>query len=448
MMRRCILSSLLTLPVVTSACASGGVAPETAHVSDAIRARTGAGIRTEPDAAALPAGVSLEDGISESDAIAVALWNSPSFRATLSDLGIARADLVEAGMLRNPIFSLLFPWGPKQLEWTVQFPLEVLWQRPKRVAAAEVNARAVGERLVYDGLTLVGEVRRAHAETLAAQQRADLAGGIATVTDRIRDITESRLRAGDISELESRTARNDAAQAAALVATLAHDREASRIALLGLMGVDHAAPSATVVPRSDGNIAPCSSDTAGLLETALASRPDVRAAEIGIEAAGARAKWERTRVVNLIAVLDANGRGSQGFELGPGLGGEVPIFSRNQGAIARADVEIERAGYSYAAVRLRVSTEVRTALVRFNQARQANDIWTREIVPSLEAEQGQAEAAYRVGELALIALLDVNRRLADARLRALDASASLARAAIALDQSVGRVCARDEDSSR
>ena len=126
----------------------------------------------------------------------------------------------------------------------------------------------------------------------------------------------------------------------------------------------------------------------------------------------------------------------------------MPIFSRNQGAIARADVEIERAGYSYAAVRLRVSTEVRTALIRFNQARQANDIWTRGIVPSLETEQGQAEAAYRAGELALITLLDVDRRLADARLRALDASASLARAAIALDQSVGRVCAGDEDSSR
>ena len=57
-----------------------------------------------------------------------------------------------------------------------------------------------------------------HAETLAAQQRANLAGGIATVTDGTRDITEARLRAGDISELESRTARNDAAQAAALVA--------------------------------------------------------------------------------------------------------------------------------------------------------------------------------------------------------------------------------------
>ena len=34
--------------------------------------------------------------------------------------------LEQSGLLRNPIFSLLFPSGPKQLEWTLQFPFEAL----------------------------------------------------------------------------------------------------------------------------------------------------------------------------------------------------------------------------------------------------------------------------------------------------------------------------------
>ena len=54
-----------------------------------------------------------------------------------------------------PILSLLFPFGPKQLEFTLQYPFEVLWQRPARVDAARLNAQAIGERLVWDALSLV-----------------------------------------------------------------------------------------------------------------------------------------------------------------------------------------------------------------------------------------------------------------------------------------------------
>jgi cobalt-zinc-cadmium efflux system outer membrane protein len=263
---------------------------------------------------------------------------------------------------------------------------------------------------------------------------------IARVAERIREITEARLREGDISDLESRATRNDAAQAAALLQTLTHDRDASRVALLALIGVDDLPASAAIVARADAGAVACAGDAAGLIELALASRPDVRAAEIAIEAAGQLARWERSRVVNLIAALDANGQGREGYEVGPGIGLDLPVFFRNQGAIGRAASEIERASHAYTAVRLKVSSEVRTALVRLTQAQEAERVWTREILPSLETEQRQAESAYRVGELPLISLLDVTRRLGDARLRAVDASASLGRAAVTLDQSVGRIC--------
>src|SRR5262245_50681307 len=129
-------------------------APTPEDVDAGIRARTAAGIRLAGDEP-LPPDVNLTDGLTQEEAVAIALWNSPSFQATLADLGIARADLAEAGLLRNPIFSLLFPLGPKQLEFTLQYPFDALIQRPKRVAAARLNARAIGERLVWDALALV-----------------------------------------------------------------------------------------------------------------------------------------------------------------------------------------------------------------------------------------------------------------------------------------------------
>ena len=94
--------------VVSAGCATTGGAPTPGDVDAAIRARMPGGLRLEGQEP-LPPDVNIADGLTQEEAVAIALWNSPSFQATLADLGIARADLAEAGLLRNPILSLLFP---------------------------------------------------------------------------------------------------------------------------------------------------------------------------------------------------------------------------------------------------------------------------------------------------------------------------------------------------
>ncbi len=433
------LSAAVALVVGSTGCASTNGAPSHLDVDAAIRDRTAeARLRLE-EQAPLPPDVSLADGLTQEEAVAVALWNSPSFRATLVDLGIARADLAEAGLLRNPIFSLLFPLGPKQLEFTLQYPLDLLVQRPARVAAARLNAQAIGERLVWDALSLVAQVRTAHADAVVADRRLALAAENADLAGRLAGITDAQLRAGDISELESRAPRSGAARAESMRRAAQHDRDLARLTLAMLIGLDR--PADAIAPQLSAayDAAPCQVDE-GRLQEALASRPDVRAAELGIEAATARARWERTRVLALIGILDANGKGIEGFEMGPGIGADLPLFNRNQGGIARATAEIERASQLYAAARLRVIADVRSADVRVSQAREAFDAWHNEIMPSLEIELRQAESAYKAGEVALLSVLDVGRRLVDGRMRQLDAEADLFRSRIALERAIGRDC--------
>ena len=163
--------------------------------------------------AELPLDVSIEDGLTETEAIAIALWNNAGFQESLADLGIARADLVQAGLLRNPVFSLLLPWGPKQLEATARWPIDALWQRPKRVAAARLNVEAVGERLVARGLNLVADTRLVVCGAASRARVGQLAIENAQLARRIGDLSRSRLNAGDISELEADTADTDAARA-------------------------------------------------------------------------------------------------------------------------------------------------------------------------------------------------------------------------------------------
>ena len=189
---------------------------------------------------ALPPDVNLADGLTQEEAVAIALWNSPSFQATLVDLGVARADLAEAGLLRNPIFSLLFPIGPKQLEFTLQYPFDVLVQRPARVAAAKLNAQAIGERLVWDALSLVAQVRTAHADAIVADRRLTLATENADLTRRLADITDAACARA--TSASSRRARREAAAARAEVVRRAaqHDRDLARLTLAALLGLDRA----------------------------------------------------------------------------------------------------------------------------------------------------------------------------------------------------------------
>src|SRR4029453_12840845 len=98
--------------------------------------------------------VSLYDGLTENHPVAIALWNNPALQAEMTALGLARADLIEAGQLRNPSLTLIFPFSTRILESVANWPFEALWQRPRRVAAAKLEQERVGESLVPRPLDL------------------------------------------------------------------------------------------------------------------------------------------------------------------------------------------------------------------------------------------------------------------------------------------------------
>ena len=97
---------------------------------------------------------SLDDGLTSEEAVSIALWNSPSFQATLADLGIARADLVEAGLLRNPVFSLLFPVGAQAARMDAAVPVR------RDLAAAQARGGGATERAGRRRAAGVGRARR------------------------------------------------------------------------------------------------------------------------------------------------------------------------------------------------------------------------------------------------------------------------------------------------
>ncbi len=430
---------------------AGCVSPreDLGKVSADLEQRTGHSVMNrKPGAASLLAGVVIEDGLTEDEAVTLALWNNALFQETLADLGLSRADLVQAGMLPNPTFSMLIPVGAKPLELTAKYPFEILWLRPKRVAAAKLDYERTAQRLVQSGLDLIRDVRVAFADLSLANQRIQLAGETHSLNQRIAELSQARLKAGDASELEAGNSTVDVLQAQEQVTRLRQD---ARIAgerlrhLIGL-GVEQWAARIMDAPlplRAEPEVQV-------LVTNALAARPDLKAAEIGLEAAGKRIGLARAEVFTLAAGINAKEIGSgssKEFLTGPTVDLTVPILNQNQGGIAQAKAKLEKAARQYYTVRDRIVLEVRESHTRLAQARESHELWRGKILPPLEESVRQAGKAYEAGDVSYLFVLETSRKLHDARLKEVTAAADWRRAAAELDRSVGHRLGPTENSS-
>lgn len=421
---------------------------QTEKVSKQIEDRTGHGLNLTAKSM-LPAGVSLDDGLSEDEAVAVALWNNPTLQADLTALGLARADLIEAGQLRNPNLTLIFPFSFRVLEAVALWPFDAIWQRHHRVAAAKLEQDRISQSLVINAIDLVRDVRLAYADYALAQSRSRIAAQASRERGEIAVIVNAQFRAGEISELETNASRVEAKLAEEQAARLRYDVTTAQDRLRFLLGFKAGDPPFILSqPDSPGanpvvtvNASFNSSATNPLdelLKQAFDARPELKAAELAIEAAGQRAKWERSRILAVSAIAKEYGRGANGFEQGPGLMIDLPIFNRNQGAISRAEAEIERAAKQLIATRHRVSTEVQQAYNQLEQAGESLRQWRSNVLPQLEREIRLAEKSYSAGDVSYLFVLQTTQRLTDAHLREVDMQAALARAKAQLERSVGR----------
>ena len=417
-----------------------GCAPHPVHdrdyVSGEIDRRSGQGLQEEPaDTSSIPQGINLGDGLSEKESVAIALWNNPRLKADLADLGFARADLIEAGMIPNPVFSLLFPLGPKQMEFTLSYAIDVLWQRPRRVAGAKINTEKVAENLVNHGLALVRDVHVSFAELNLAMEKLGIMEDEAELDAEIAEIALIRKQAGDISELEETAFHLAASRTREGAITVRRDMEIRKIRFLTLLGLISQYADIQINPDPVSITEP--PDPEVLIETGLACRPDLRAAELEIEMAGERLGWERSKIINLTALLDANAEGTSGFEMGPGIDFEIPLFYFNQGGTTRARTEIQRAADNYLALQQSIRAEILEAFQGYTSARQSYEFLENEILPQAEMAVENGEKAYGSGEISYLEFLEFRRQLLQIRLRIVEAETEVRKSIASIYYSIG-----------
>ena len=387
--------------------------------------RTVAGSFSWPDG--LTAGKALTTG----QCVAVALWNSPDYQVALADLGIARSEVVKAGQVANPTLSALFPSNDKAFEAALKLPIEALWLRPKRIALAETELEATAARLTQAGADLARDIRLAAAKVLLVREQADLAGGNGRVFDEMARIAGTREKAGENGGLELSQARADAALAAQEKERLKYEERLAMEKLRNLMGM--AQHPGTLELITDGSFAAQHDSVGPSVREAIRSRADVRAAELGVIAAGQRVGLTKAEVFSLTAVAKfTDGAGTQ-----PGFDLPLPIFNQNQAARVLADAQLEKAMRQLAAARHRAAADTRESLAKLNQACVVSAGW-KKVLPELQSALAKARTAVTEGEAHPLLALDAARRLFDARSKAAESRFRQAEAAAELRRALGK----------
>ena len=411
-------------------------------VSDQVRQRTGfdlaPSISETPATFSLPPGLTSTEQLSARDAVAIALWNNADLQADLAALDVSRTELTEAALFKNPSFSTLFAVGPKPFEFLLAWPIEELWQRKQRVKAAQLNVDSVATGLVQNGLNLIRDVRLAYTDLWFAESRARILQDSSDLRGRIAAFAQKRRDAGDGTGLEVSLARADSQSNAELARMSLADVEVVRARLRYLLGLRQQDRPLSIAVQPSAPPQPLPPISV-LFETAASNRPDLRAAEISVQAAAEKAKWERSQVLAMLApTLSIKEVGTDGLRAGPGLNMEIPILSRNQGRISRADAEVVRSGKLYAALRARIEHEVVDAYNRAQQAQTALIQLQQQVRPAVEQSIQLSQRAYENGDILLLSVLEASRQRHDLDLREAEVSAAQQRALAELERAVGK----------
>src|SRR4051812_4337157 len=125
-------------------------------------------------------------------AVQIALLNNRNLQATYEDLGVGQADVVQAGLLRNPVFDgdVKFPegGGDPKIEMTVTQDFLDIFFIPLRRKVAEDQFEIAKLRVTGAVLDLTAQVRAMYVAHEAAEQTLELRRTVTAATEASYDL--------------------------------------------------------------------------------------------------------------------------------------------------------------------------------------------------------------------------------------------------------------------
>lgn len=393
----------------------------------------------------------LAGGLTADEAVQVCLLNNPRLQAAFFDVGIARADVVQSGLLSNPSLgvSLRLPSGGglANLEAGLAQNIVDLWQIPARKRVAERTLDRAVLELARQAGVLATEAKTAYYHAVAADRAQTITSENLDIVRQLLDLTLARQEAGVGTGVDVNLSRSELRETELVLRSAKLAAFVARSELATLLGLTMSPDNLELTEALPGP-PEWTLTVERLLETARAWRLDIKAANQALEAAAANVKLERLRVFPVVELgfelergerkrSRGEGRRDEGtkarredegtdFIIGPSIGLELPIFDQNQAQIAVADYAYFQAAKMLDALVREVTQETRLAHARAQTAWDTARFYRDRLLPLRETNLELARDAYGAGKASFLSVLEAQRTLLEARagyVGALEASA-------------------------
>jgi cobalt-zinc-cadmium efflux system outer membrane protein len=292
----------------------------------------------------------------------------------------------------------------------------------RRLADAGVSRARASTDAALRALDL--EVVSAFYEAMFAERSAELAERSADLAQRAAEAADRRRKAGEITDLDANLARSALGRARAASLAARADRTIAISRLGVLVG---AGPEDVLALR--GDLRPPPLPDARALRAQAASRPDVRALDAERAVAAAEHDQAQAGALPQLSVWASYQReDTEAIVLG-GLRFTLPTWNRAQGDREAAAAKQRRAIATREATLRAAERQIGDAIAAYTQAREAVDVFERDVVPVLDDSEQLLQKAIAAGQIAVGDYLVARQEILAGRREHLERLLALARAA-------------------
>jgi len=387
-------------------------------------------------------GSMLQGDLSVYAALQIALLNNRSLQSTFEQLGIAQADLLQAGFLENPHFSAEVRFPEKSTDHTntefavTQNILDFIFL-PLRKKIAKEQLEQTKSQIAEAILNLIAEVKLAYYELQSAVQVEALQQTVLQAAKLAAEFSKRQYEAGNINELEWATQQSFVGQAKLDLIHSKEDILMAREHLIRLMGLSTYDSNWNVLAQLKA-IPAAEPPLIDLEELALSQRFDLIAARQEIKILQKRFSLAQIANVDSIDVGVSTERDPDGERvIGPTFDLEVPIFERGQGTNDRLQAQIRQSKQQLLALENKARSEVRTLLGQLRINRQMVEAYRDTVIPLRTRIIGLAQKHYNYMLIGVFQMLEAKQDEVKAQLEYIESVRDYWIARAQLERAVG-----------
>jgi cobalt-zinc-cadmium efflux system outer membrane protein len=323
-------------------------------------------------------------------AVQIALLNNPNLQAVYEELGITQADVVEAGLLENPVLFGQARW-PNKSEASTNYEFGItqnflnILMLPARKKLSAIRFEQVKLHVASEVIRLVAEVRKSYFSALGAQQIRDLRSEITFAAQSSFELAQRLYAAGNIDDLD--LAKENALYEQARLELA--DSEAAQLdarerltRFMGLWGPQTLWGLPEQLPDIPTDEMPLEQLESLAIENRLDLAAEKKEVEALAQALGITIDW---RWVGQIEIgVSTERETDRTWVTGPSLAIELPIFNQRQADIARLEAQLRRSQKRLTAQAIYIRSEVRSFRNRLIMQRNVIDHYRHTVLPLRE----------------------------------------------------------------